>query len=456
MSSRPILLVMALMSILVLPGAATQSPALSDDPIADLLSQDDIEKAQTLLEMAPRTAQNTAFRGEIAFRQGQFDQAGSLYQSDLQMDAKTGRAHFGLGKLALAKLKTKEALRSFKRAIDLEPREPLYRFYASEAADLDKDPAEMRKQLEEYIRLSPNDPDRLTEAKAGLQILTALKNKKIGEIEAPPQPAPIQFRKMINLIFADVMVNGQGPFNLAIDTGASQFVLSERVAQRLGLKPIAKTVMLGAGGAGKVESPVYKVDEIGIGDVKIKNLPAGAFNDPLLSQVTDGIIGTSLLADFITTINYPESRIELSHRAPAGDSIPVWCFANLLLMPFDVNGQRGNLVVDTGAAATIVSHTMANALGINENTPGAKMDIGLGGVGGFEGVVLRVPKVTLTTLIRSEVFRPAQLFDQVLSIDLKPISKMLQTEVSGLVGFDFLEKYKLTLDYYNAEVRLSK
>jgi hypothetical protein len=119
-------------------------------------------------------------------------------------------------------------------------------------------------------------------------------------------------------------------------------------------------------------------------------------------------------------------------------------------MPLDVNGQHSNFVVDTGAATTVVSHTMANALGVNENTPGAKVDLGLGGVGGFEGLVLRVPKVTFRTLGTSEAF------DQVLSIDLKQVSRMLQTEVAGLVGFDFLEKYKLTVDYYKAEVRLSK
>jgi hypothetical protein len=107
-------------------------------------------------------------------------------------------------------------------------------------------------------------------------------------------------------------------------------------------------------------------------------------------------------------------------------------------------------VIDTGAVTTVLSHSFANAMGVNENTPGAKVDLGIGGVGGFEGVVLRVPKVTLKTSAQS------QTFDQVLSIDLKQVSKMLQTEVAGLAGFDFLEKYRLTLDYYKAEVRLSK
>jgi hypothetical protein len=93
---------------------------------------------------------------------------------------------------------------------------------------------------------------------------------------------------------------------------------------------------------------------------------------------------------------------------------------------------------------------MAAQLGVNENTPGAKVELGIAGVGGFEGVVLKVPDVTFKTPKNSEVF------PQVVAIDLKQISKMIGTEVSGVVGFDFLSDYKVTLDYYAAEVMLGK
>jgi hypothetical protein len=76
--------------------------------------------------------------------------------------------------------------------------------------------------------------------------------------------------------------------------------------------------------------------------------------------------------------------------------------------------------------------------------------LGIAGVSGVEGVVLLVPNVTLKTAKNSETF------PQLVSIDLKGISKMIGTEVAGVVGFDFLSDYKLTLDYYSAEVLLSK
>ena len=111
------------------------------------------------------------------------------------MDAKTARAHFGLAKLAITKLKGKDALLSIKRAVELDPKEPLYRLYESEAWALEKSHAEQVKALEAYVRLNPtNAEDRLTEAKAGLELLRALGSKPIAAVDAPEAPAPIRLR----------------------------------------------------------------------------------------------------------------------------------------------------------------------------------------------------------------------------------------------------------------------
>jgi len=445
---------MALTSFLVLPGGGIQTPGGS---VADLLLQDEIAQAEVLLNTQPKTAESIAFRGEIEFRRGNFDRAEALYKESLQTDSKTARAHFGLGKLAMTKLKRKEAVKAIRRAVKLDPAEPLYRLYASEAWAIEKNYAEQRKALQEYVRLnpihSPNDADRLAEAKAGLEVIKALGSGRIGKVEAPQSPAPIRFRKSLNLIFMNVMINDKGPYDFAIDTGASQTVLSEKLAADLGLKPITSTIMHGVGGAGKIDTKLYKLDEIAFGDLKVKNVPVGTFNDPLVTQLADGILGTAILSDFIVTVNYPESQLELARKKGSnnGEMIPARFFSNLLLVPIQVNGEhRGNFVVDTGAVTTVLSLNMAGNLGVTEDTPGAKIDMGLAGVGGFEGVVLRIPNVTFKTAQNTEVY------PQVVSIDLKQISKMIGTEVAGVIGFDFFRDYRLTLDYYAAEVTLAK
>jgi predicted aspartyl protease len=451
MSSSPLSVLMALTSLLVLPGTL---PAAQSGSVSDLLLNDQVEQAEALLDKLPRNAVSLAFRGEIEFRRGHFDQADAFYKEALKLDSKNARAHFGAGKLAMGKVKTKLAVQEIMRAVELDPQEPIYRLYASEALGIDKKYAEQRKQLEEYLRLNPRDEDRLTEAKAALETLKAFGSEEVGAIEAPENPAPVRFRQSLNLIFANVIVNGKGPYDFAIDTGATQTVISEKLAAELGLQPITSTMVFGIGGAGKVETKIYKMKELTVGDVKIRNTPVGTFNDPLISQLADGILGTSVLSDFLITVNYPAGQLELTRKrtpgAPSTEVLPVWFFSNLLLLPLDVNGKRGNFIVDTGAVTTVVSHGMAEQLGITESTPGARIDLGIAGVGGFEGVVLKVPDVTFKTA------KNAEEFPQVVAIDLKHISKMIGTEVAGVVGYDFFSDYKLTLDYYAGEVRLTK
>ncbi len=448
MSSSPLIVLMVLTSFLVRPGGSIQSEKA--DSVADLLLQDKLQQAELLLGAQPRTAQTLAFLGELEFRKGDFDKAAALYKESLGLDPKTARAHFGLGKLAMTKLQGKQATQAIARAIQLEPQESIYHLYASEAWAIEKNSAQQTKHLEEYLKLNPSkDRDRVAEARAGLELLKSFGAEEIGAVQGPENPAPIRFRKSLNLIFASVMVNGAGPYDFAIDTGASQTVLSEKLAGELGLTPITSTIMHGVGGAGKIDSKLYKLREIGIGDIKIQNVPVGTFNDPLVTQLADGIIGTALLSDFVVTVNYPESQLELTRKKPAaqGEVFGARFFSNLLLIQIQVNSKtRGNFVVDTGAVTTVISHALASELGVTEDTPGAKINLGIAGVGGFEGVVLRVPDVTF------QVGKNVEHYPQVVSIDLSQISKMIGTEVAGVIGCDFFESRRLTLDYHAAEV----
>src|SRR5262245_56802687 len=165
MSSRRVLVVVAVgavTSLSLLPGLAQNSS------VADLLLKDDIEQAEDRLAALPMTAQNVALSGEIEFRKGHFQPAETLYREALKMDPGNARGHFGLGKLAMAKVNTKQAIQELARAVELDPKVPLYHLYAGEAWGIDKNYAQQRKHVEEYLRLNPDDQDRLIDAKDGL------------------------------------------------------------------------------------------------------------------------------------------------------------------------------------------------------------------------------------------------------------------------------------------------
>ena len=427
------------------------------DPLeraATLLKEDDFEQAASVLSNQTEDPVVLALSGEVAYRRGHFEQAERLYHQAMDMDPNTARANFGLGRLALAKLKIDDAVAFFSRAIELDPDEALFRLPASDAWGLDGNDEKQREQLEAYIALDPpHEPDRLRQVKAMLEVLDVFESVEMGAVEGPDEPSPVEMRKALNLLFVTVTVHGQGPYEFALDTGASQTVISRKLADELSLTPISATIIHGIGGTNRTTSTIYRVEELGLGDLTIRNLPVGTLDDAALTGVLDGILSTAILADYVLTIDYPKGLLEFRRDAAcaAGDFLPVWYLNNILLLPLGVEeGHDGNFVLDTGAVTTVLSHRMAASLGVTEETPGSKVNLGVTGVAGFEGSVLRVPHVMLSTAQYDEVF------PQIIALDLGEISKMIGTEVAGVIGYDFLEPYRITLDYDRARVRLEK
>ena len=80
MSRRHLLILVALASSLTVTVAVCAAPQAGPSPsVRDLLIKDDFVRAEAILQSAPRSADTTAFQGEIEFRKGNFEKARELY-----------------------------------------------------------------------------------------------------------------------------------------------------------------------------------------------------------------------------------------------------------------------------------------------------------------------------------------------------------------------------------------
>src|SRR5437879_10761481 len=70
------------------------------------------------------------------------------------------------------------------------------------------------------------------------------------------------------LILLPVKVNGQGPFEFILDTGAGTSLLSPETAQKVGAKIISAKEGHSAGG--KVSVSLAKVDSLAVGETKLE------------------------------------------------------------------------------------------------------------------------------------------------------------------------------------------
>lgn len=114
----------------------------------------------------------------------------------------------------------------------------------------------------------------------------------------------------------EVLINGEGPFHLGLDTGQSTaLLLSSRVADRLGL-PVAFQVSVGDGS----RRNAAKVDMVSIESLKLGGAVFRDLMGIVMDVPGDGALGFSLFCDCLFTLDAGRGRILLEEgKLPLSD-----------------------------------------------------------------------------------------------------------------------------------------
>jgi Aspartyl protease len=139
-----------------------------------------------------------------------------------------------------------------------------------------------------------------------------------------PSPAlvdlPMRFRGPEPAV--DVMVNGQGPFLFAIDTGATDDArVDSSLVERLGLR-VSGTDRVGDGSNAPTRRVgTVRLDSLSLGTLTFHHVKASTrdFNTLGLPHI-DGLLTFDLFRDLLLTLDYPAERVRLEHgELPAPD-----------------------------------------------------------------------------------------------------------------------------------------
>jgi len=112
------------------------------------------------------------------------------------------------------------------------------------------------------------------------------------------------------ILSVSAFVNGAGPFNLLLDTGASRTLLTAGVARRLHLAPVAKSALVSP--ATSELRGVVRLDEVKLGNVVKRNLLVAVVDNAELEEVGEkfqGILGQDFLLDRDYTLDYEHRRL---------------------------------------------------------------------------------------------------------------------------------------------------
>lgn len=427
------------------------------------LLEDDFESATRqvghALKLGPNDPMVLTNYGHCLFRQGDFKQAEIQFRRSLELNPKQASAYLGLGRLHLTKLKITEGLSAFEQAIRLDPKQEDNYFFASEAYGADKNLSMQIDSLQKYLDCKPKfHSERVQNAEALLVFFRNLEKERTANVSDPSRTYELPIQPFYGLMLVEAFVNEEGPYRFLVDSGATSTVLSNALLEHLKITPITTATVKCVGGSGKTATKLCKASKLKVGELDISNLPVASFDNQIFAGLIDGVLGTADLADFLIALDYPDKKIVLTPRS-SGDTNAISksdapgtrnefrILGNLMLVPVSINHQSTkNFLFDTGAVTSTLSKRQAALFGVREDTPNSAVDIQFAGACGVTESVLSVPGINLA------LGRLKLDYDQILAVELKEISKEVQTEVSGILGGDFFSKYKVTIDYQKTTI----
>lgn len=254
-------------------------------------------------------------------------------------------------------------------------------------------------------------------------------------------------------LFVDVRINGKGPYNFLVDSGADRSVIGAALAQRLGL-PQEDRVMLRSM-AGSTEVSTVFIDTLKMGASEIAAIKAPALPEKFLGA--QGIIGIDALADQRLLLDFDAKTVIIqdSRQPVVGETGEIVVTARrrkgqLILTQVSVDGGTTYAVIDTGSEISLGNLAMLARIGRGRNA-GRLQEIEMISVTGvpFTAKVAVLPELKLGGITLQNVqiaFTDAPPFE-LFGIDKRP---------ALLLGTDLLSSFRrVSLDFRNRKVRFT-
>ena len=307
-----------------------------------------------------------------------------------------------------------------------------------------------------YVNLLPNKDrsDQADWARSEVTFLRAFGQRVPFEMEpgAEEQQYTIPFRLVKDKIVVRAKVNNGSFQEFVVDTGAEKTILTKRVARRAGVTPIAYTLSAGVGEMRLRGLQLARIDSLQIGLLKLWNVPCIIKDPPLRglpSEETESLsplaLGLSMVVDYKTRMLTLGKRLK---PEPATFELPLRMHRLAMVRGLVGGVYPASFVVDTGGEVISISQTTAAAL----NRPPTARRIGLlvYGSSGWDKDAFLLPSVDLAF---SELRFPNS---SVVVLNLEIPSALLGFQLGGIVGYDFLGKYRVGFDLQRSVLRLQK
>lgn len=411
-------------------------------------------EAESLRRETPNDAESLALFGDALWASGLFDEADESYMAALAISPDASRARFGRARSLATHNRLDEALNEAQAALASAPRDGEIHFQVGDIYERMLRYDEAANAYTNYINLLPNKDrsDRAAWSRAEVTFLRAFEGRSPVRIESTEASYTMPFRLVKGKVVVQARVNDNAPQEFVLDTGSEETVISETTARKMRVQAITRTLSAGVGEIGLRGLQLGRLDTLQIGGLKVSNVPV-LIKSPGLNDMPkrEGESFSPLALGLSVTVDYQRSVITLGKHAqqePSAITLPMR-INRLAMVRGTLNDHRpAYFVVDTGGEVISISTTVADSLRMQ---PVRHIPLKVYGMSGWDRDAFLLPGVDLA-------FDAAVRFENqaLVVLNLRTPSVLLGFEVGGIVGHNFLQKYRVTMDFERSELRLTK
>jgi membrane-associated protease RseP (regulator of RpoE activity) len=254
------------------------------------------------------------------------------------------------------------------------------------------------------------------------------------------------FHLINNHIYADVSVDGKGPYQFIFDTGGVNFV-TPTLAASLGLKSEGQ-LQGGGAGAAHMDFGLTKVSSLQLGGAEVKNQVFVVAPLEPMAKIEGvgmpGMVGYETFRRFVTRIDYGKGTVTLImpgafDAKDAGTPIPINFNGNTIEATALYDGVSGNFTIDTGSRASLTLNSpfvAAHHLNKGDKTLDAVTGWGVGGP--TRSIAMRGDRLALG---------PMTINGPVVELSTDTKGGFAETALAGNIGAGILKRFVVTLDY---------
>lgn len=246
------------------------------------------------------------------------------------------------------------------------------------------------------------------------------------------------------ILTCPVSINGAPVQWMLLDSGSPLLFLSPAMADQLGVKPVAETQYAGLGDSGLQDSAWVLLDDVRVGPIALRNVPAVLLNrKSSFWSVVPGIIPLSLFRDHALLYD-PEapsltvfpSGTDPEPLLPGGVRVPSLWFKGCPFLQTRVQGgEELFFLADTGSFSTLLSRTLGTQVTVLTTSAQVPYPYRTGLSGTFAYSEARDVRFCL-----------GRECTRLSSVQIATLGLQYGVPLPGMLGRNFLDRHRLFFD----------